>query len=203
MANKERNIETLNNVINDEKEKYIKLTKNSTEEITNLIHEKNRYKEEVDALHVELAKGREAYKDLQNYSEKEIANKDATISKLKDEIDLNQSNFNREKDQLSFVIDDLHHDNVVLKSENDRFSHIANENTFLCKEIRNLKDLLLESSLEMEKCKEEFIRIGREKDLLSVRVRELDYENESLHRMKIESEEEARGWRESYYLSRR
>lgn len=101
------------------------------------------------------------------------------------------------------MIDDLHHDNVVLKSENDRFSHIANENTFLCKEIRNLKDLLLESSLEMEKCKEEFIRIGREKDLLSVRVRELDYENESLHRMKIESEEEARGWRESYYLSRR
>lgn len=30
VANKERNIENLNNVINDEKEKYIKLTKNST-----------------------------------------------------------------------------------------------------------------------------------------------------------------------------
>lgn len=58
VANKERNIENLNNVINDEKEKYIKLTKNSTEEITNLIHEKNRFKEEVDALNVDLAKGR-------------------------------------------------------------------------------------------------------------------------------------------------
>jgi hypothetical protein len=45
------------------------------------------------------------------------------------------------------------------------------ENGLLCKEIRNLKDLLLESSLEMERCKEEFIRIGREKDHLAVQVR--------------------------------
>lgn len=54
---------------------------------------------------------------------------------------------------------------------------ISCENSMLCKEIRNLKDLLLESSLEMEKCKEEFLRIGREKDHLTVKVRELGYEN--------------------------
>ena len=54
----------------------------------------------------------------------------------------------------------------------------------LCKEIRNLKDLLLESSLEMERCKEEFLRIGREKDHLAVKVRELGFENENLHRIK-------------------
>ncbi len=41
----------------------------------------------------------------------------------------------------------------------------------------------------MEQCKEEFIRIGREKDLLSVKVRELGYENESLHRLKMEKED--------------
>jgi len=52
ITNKEKNIEHLNNVINDEKQKYIDLTKNSTEEITNLIHEKNRFKEEVDSLNV-------------------------------------------------------------------------------------------------------------------------------------------------------
>jgi hypothetical protein len=55
----------------------------------------------------------------------------------------------------------------------------------------------------MEQCKEEFLRLGREKDHLAVKVRELGYENETLHRMKFEKDEEARGWRESYYLSRR
>ena len=40
-----------------------------------------------------------------------------------------------------------------------------------------MKELLLESSLEMEKCKDEFLRIGREKDHLAVKVRELGYEN--------------------------
>ena len=67
----------------------------------------------------------------------------------------------RDKDKTSFVIDDLHRENVGLKSENDRFAIYASENAMLCKEIRNLKDLLLESSLEMERCKEEFLRIGR------------------------------------------
>ena len=37
----------------------------------------------------------------------------------------------------------------------------------------------------MERCKDEFIRIGREKDLLSVKVRELGFENESLHRLRV------------------
>ena len=41
----------------------------------------------------------------------------------------------------------------------------------------------------MEKCKEEFLRIGREKDHLAVKVRELGYENETLHRMQFEKEE--------------
>ncbi len=54
---------------------------------------------------------------------------------------------------------------------------VSSENAMLCREIRNLKDLLLESSMEMERCKEEFLRIGREKDHLAVKVRELGYEN--------------------------
>jgi len=58
-----------------------------------------------------------------------------------------------------------------LKAENDGAGVVVSENNMLCKEIRNLKDLLLESSLEMERCKEEFLRIGREKDHLAVKVR--------------------------------
>jgi len=50
-------------------------------------------------------------------------------------------------------MDDLHRETLGLKSENDRLSIYASENGLLCKEIRNLKDLLLESSLEMERCK--------------------------------------------------
>ena len=84
ITNKEKNIEHLNNVISDEKQKYIDLTKNSTEEITNLIHEKNRFKEEVDALNVELARAKDNYRDLQNTADKELTNRDTLITKLKD-----------------------------------------------------------------------------------------------------------------------
>lgn len=40
-----------------------------------------------------------------------------------------------------------------------------------------MKELLLESSLEMERCKEEFVRLGREKDKLTIRLREVGIEN--------------------------
>ena len=68
--------------------------------------------------------------------------------------------------------------------------------------MRNLRELLLESSNEMEKCKDEFLRMGREKDVLLLKLRELGEDNDLLHKIKHEKEEEARGWREGYYLSR-
>ena len=52
------------------------------------------------------------------------------------------------------LVDDLHREIIHLKNENERALIMGSENSMLCKEIRNLKDLLLESSLEMEKCKE-------------------------------------------------
>ncbi len=59
------------------------------------------------------------------------------------------------------------------------------ENTVICKEIKNLKDLLMESSNEMERFKDEFIRLGADKDSLAMKLRELDMENETLHRINI------------------
>lgn len=44
--------------------------------------------------------------------------------------------------------------------------------------------------------------MGREKDILLLKVRELGGENELLHKIKYEKEEEARGWRDGYYMSR-
>jgi hypothetical protein len=44
----------------------------------------------------------------------------------------------------------------------------------MSKELKNLKDLLMESSLEMERCKGEFMRLDKEKELLMGKMRELD-----------------------------
>ena len=125
------------------------------------------------------------------------------VNKLREELELTQVNCIRDKDKNAYLVEDLNKEIAVLKSENDKLAVLGNDNSVLYREIRGLKDLLLESSLEMEKCKEEFIRIGKEKDLLAAKVRDLGFENESLLRLKVEKEEEARGWRESYYLSRR
>ena len=56
-------------------------------------------------------------------------------------------NYIREKDKSSVIIEDLHRQNGELKSDNQRLSLYSSENTLLSKENRNLKDLLLESSL--------------------------------------------------------
>lgn len=61
----------------------------------------------------------------------------------------------------------------------------------------------MESSLEMERCKGEFLRLDREKDVMLAKLRELDAENETLYRIKLEMEEEAKIWRETCYLNRR
>ena len=53
----------------------------------------------------------------------------------------------------------------------------------------------MESSLEMERCKPEFMRLDKEKEVLLGKMRELDLENETLYRIKMEMEEEARVWR--------
>lgn len=86
-------------------------------------------------------------------AERTIGNLESVVTKLKDDLELSHVNFVREKDRSAFMVDDLHREIVSLKAENERLSVISAENAMLCKEIRNLKDLLLESSLEMEKCK--------------------------------------------------
>ena len=54
--NKENSIDNLNAVIQDEKEKYVELARGTTEEITNLVHQRSRLKDEIDYLNVSLAK---------------------------------------------------------------------------------------------------------------------------------------------------
>lgn len=42
---KEKSLENLNEALNDEKTRYLELTKNSTADITNLVHDKSRLNE--------------------------------------------------------------------------------------------------------------------------------------------------------------
>ena len=44
--------------------------------------------------------------------------------------------------------------------------------------------------------------MAREKEQLVRKLEELDMENETLYRVKLEMEQEARKWRESYYKAR-
>jgi len=97
---------------------------------------------------------------------------------------------------------DLEKEIAFLKSENRSLRELADENQILTREICSLRELLMESSNEMEKCKEEFLRMGRERDILLLKVKELGGEKEFFHIIKHEKEEEARGWREGYYMSR-
>ena len=63
----------MNETLNEEKERYLGLTKNSTAEITNLVHDKNRLNEEIDALNAELAANREERRIFGQATDKNIA----------------------------------------------------------------------------------------------------------------------------------
>ena len=63
----------MNETLNEEKERYLGLTKNSTAEITNLVHDKNRLNEEIDSLNAELAANREERRIFGQATDKNIA----------------------------------------------------------------------------------------------------------------------------------
>ena len=105
---KDRNIENLNNALNDEKERVLEITKNSTSEITNLVHDKNRLKEEIDDLNVELAATKEERKNFGDDTDRAITTLENTIAHLKDELEINHINFIIEKDKNSLLVDNLH-----------------------------------------------------------------------------------------------
>lgn len=112
-------------------------------------------------------------KDSENLFEKEKVGMETCIRSLKDEVEMNQVNYIREKDRSVFMAGDLEKEISFLRSENAKLLAVASENEVLTREVRNLRELLLESSNEMERCKEEFLRMGREKDMLVMRLREM------------------------------
>lgn len=109
----------------------------------------------------------------------------------------------KERQGLAYENEDMRREVLILRKSVEKTSYVVEENAVLSREVKALKELLMESSLEMERCKGEFLRLSQEKDLLVGKMRELDLENETLYRVKLEMEEEARVWRETYYTARR
>lgn len=62
----------------------------------------------MDSLAAELNIAKEDYKKADESAVRTINTLESTISKLKEELDLTQVNYIREKDRAAFTIDDLH-----------------------------------------------------------------------------------------------
>jgi len=84
--NKEKHIENLNAALNDEKERILNITRNNTAEVSDLVHDKNRLKVEVDNLNLELAEAREERKSFQVVTDKNINSLENAILNLKEEL---------------------------------------------------------------------------------------------------------------------
>lgn len=50
---------------------------------------------------------------------------------------------------------------MSLKAENDKLKELHKDKDGLSREVRKLRDMLMESSFELEKCKDEFIKLGK------------------------------------------
>ena len=168
---KERMIDSLNKENSREKQRILELTKNYENEINNLAHDKSRLMNEIDELNKENTALNLKLRDTELLFDRDRANFECLVEKMKDDIEFNQVNFMREKDRNTFLAGDFEKELSHLRSENVTLLNVVNENELLTKEVRNLRELLLESSHEMEKCKEEFIRLGRERDSLVLKIR--------------------------------
>lgn len=61
---------------------------------------------------------------------------------------------------------------------------------------------MVESSFEIEKSKEELMRLAFERDNFALQAEKTYQDNEKLYRMKRESEEEVFKWRNAIYSQR-
>ncbi len=71
------------------------------------------------------------------------------MAQLEKDLELNQINLMREVDKNDFNVDELSREVARLRIENDQVLPLMDENTILSRELRNMKELLIESSAEM------------------------------------------------------
>lgn len=146
---KERMIDNVNKDLNKEKQRVLELTRTYENQINNLAHEKSRLMDEVDDLNRENTSLNMENNNLRNMFDKQKLQLENYINSLKDDIEINQVNYIREKDRNCFIAGDLEKEISALRAENAGLRALSPENEVLAREVRNLRELLLESSHEM------------------------------------------------------
>ena len=114
-----------------------------------------------------------------------------TIMELKEQLQHTEVNFVREKDRFEYWGADLEKQNILLKTDNKRMVEILEDNDRLSSELNSLRSLLMESSYEIDRSKEELIRISYERDNLAVKFEKAMAESEKVFRINRGVEEEA------------
>jgi hypothetical protein len=92
------------------------LTKQSTAEITNLVHEKNRLNEDLANTNADLAANKEERQIFGQATDRNIAALEDVINNLKDELEVSHVAALREKDKFGMMADDLQREIIILKT---------------------------------------------------------------------------------------
>lgn len=104
----------------------------------------------------ESKRAKEVSSQTNNLYEQELA-------ALKKDLEQVQNSYLKEREHFLLEKDDLKQEVLILRKTVDGNGRLMDENNILCKEVRNLKELLMESSGEMQRCKDEFVRLASEK----------------------------------------
>ena len=126
--NKEKMIDVLNNDLNKEKKVVLELTRSYEKEINDLAHDKSRLLDEVENLSQQNTHLNHKINDQRNLFDKDRDELEAYIRELKDELEMNQVNYVREKDRNAFMAGDLEREITSLKTENLSLRGISAEN---------------------------------------------------------------------------
>ena len=167
---KDRMVEALTLENTKGKESLLDVTKSYESRIHNLANDNNHLLEQTEKYINQIAS---LEIELENEGSARRAEREqlgACIAQLKEDLQLNQVNFVRERDRFQFWGADLEKELTHLRSENHKITDLLADNERMAIELRNLRDLLVESSYEIEQSKEELMRLAFERDNFALKA---------------------------------
>lgn len=163
--------EVLGADLKKEKERVAALTRNYDLEINRLVSEKDHILSDLTLVNDEKNMARKEIQELALLFETERGRNSVVVSSLQGEIGKKNIELASENERLLRTVEQYEKE-LAISSHNANAVHKtldlerSEEVRRLMLEIRNLKDILLESSREMDKCKEEFLRMEIEREQL-------------------------------------
>lgn len=213
IGHKDRTNAALTNELNKEKETVVALTQHYEAELNELLHQKEMLLADMQRLSQERNSLAMNCHGLELQLGETQDKSELMVAGLRGELHQKNTDLLRENERLVRTVDAYEKELVLIKEENRQLLHgaqvdttrvrvtadqLADENRHLVLEVKNLREVLLESSIEMERCKEEFIRLDRDKERTMRMNRELEAECARFRALLTERDLEAMQWRESY-----